>query len=41
MMGGAIPRLVVLRPIRKQTEQASKQHCSMISASAPASRFLP
>jgi hypothetical protein len=26
---------------RKQTQQASKQHSSMASASAPASRFLP
>ena len=40
-MGDAIPGIVVLGPIRKQTEQASKQPSSMVSASAPASRFLP
>jgi hypothetical protein len=40
-VGGAIPGLVVLGSIRKQAEQASKQHLSMASASAPASRFLP
>jgi hypothetical protein len=37
-MGGA--RLVVLDSLRKQAEQASKQHPSMSSASAPAFRFL-
>jgi hypothetical protein len=36
-MGGAIPGLVVLGSIRKQAEQASKQHPSMASALAPAS----
>ena len=42
-MGGAIPGLVVLDSIRKQAEraiqgkQASKEHPSMASASAPAS----
>lgn len=45
-MNGAIPGLVVLRSIRKQAEQAigeqaSKQHPSMASASASASRFHP
>jgi hypothetical protein len=36
------PRLVVLASIRKQAEeQGSKQHPSMGSASAPASRFPP
>jgi hypothetical protein len=38
---GPFPGLVVLGSIRKQAEQASKQHSSMVSASAPASRFLP
>jgi hypothetical protein len=33
--------LVVLDYIRRETEQASKQHPSMASASAPASRILP
>jgi hypothetical protein len=37
---GAIPGLVVLGPIKKQAEKASKQHPSMASAPAPASRFL-
>lgn len=37
-MGDAIPGLVALDFIRKQTEQASKSHSSMLSASAPASR---
>jgi len=40
-VGGAIPGLEVLVSKRKQDEQASKQHPSMASASAPASRFLP
>jgi hypothetical protein len=38
MVGGAILGLVVLDSVRKQ---ASKQHPSKASASAPASRFLP
>lgn len=37
-VGDAIPGLVALDFIRKQTEQASKSHSSMLSASAPASR---
>ena len=45
MVGGAIAGLAVLGSIRKQAEQnreqASKQHASMASASAPASRFWP
>ena len=41
VMGGAISELVVLESIRKQAEQARKQHPSMASASAPASRFCP
>jgi hypothetical protein len=46
MVGGAIPGLVVLGSTRKQAEQAmrkqaSKQHPSTASASAPASRLLP
>lgn len=36
-MDGAIPGLVVLDTVRKQAEQASKQHPSIASASAPAS----
>jgi hypothetical protein len=36
-VGGAIPELVVLGSIRKQAEQASKEHPSMASASVPAS----
>ena len=44
-MVGAIPRLMVLGSRSKQAEQAmgkqaSKQHPSMASAAAPASRFL-
>ena len=35
IVGGAIPGLVVLGSIRKQAEQASKEHPSMASASAP------
>ena len=39
IVGGAIPGLVVLGSIRKkQAKQASKEHPSMASASAPASR---
>ena len=41
IVGGAISGLVVLGSIRKQAEQVSKQHPSMASASAPASKFLP
>ena len=40
-MSGVIPGLVVLGSIREQAEQVSKQHPSMASASAPASKFLP
>jgi hypothetical protein len=45
MIGGAIPGLIVLGSIRKQAKQgrrkqASKQHSSMASASASASKFL-
>jgi hypothetical protein len=36
----ATSRLVVLGILRNQAEQASKQHSSMASASAPASSFL-
>jgi hypothetical protein len=36
-MYGAISGLVVLGTIKKQAEQASKQHSSIASASAPAS----
>ena len=36
IVGGAIPWLVVLSSIRKQAMQASKEHPSMVSASAPA-----
>jgi hypothetical protein len=38
MVSGAISGLVVLSSIRKQAEQASKQHASMASL---ASCFLP
>jgi hypothetical protein len=42
MVGGAIlGQLEVPTSIRKQAEQASKQYHFMVSASAPASRFLP
>ena len=43
IMGGAIPGQVVLVSIKKQAEQArgSKQHPSVASVSAPASKFLP
>jgi hypothetical protein len=37
LVGGTIPGLVVLGSIRKQAEQASKEHPSMASVSAPAS----
>ena len=43
-MGSSIPELVVLGSIKKQAEQTSKhskQHPSVASAPAPASRFLP
>ena len=46
-VGGTTPGLVALCAVRKQAEQAmrkkqaSKQHSSLASASAPASRFLP
>jgi hypothetical protein len=40
MVGGAISGLAVLGSIRKQAEQASKQHSSMASASISASKFL-
>ena len=36
LVGGAISGLVVLGSIREQAEQASKEHPSMASASAPA-----
>ena len=39
MVSGATSGLMVLGSIREQTEQASKQHPSMASASA--SRSLP
>jgi hypothetical protein len=44
-VSGAIPRLVVLGAIRKQTEQSLrinpvKQHFSMVYAKAPDSKFL-
>jgi hypothetical protein len=46
IVGGVIPKLVVLGGIRKKAEQATReqanrQHSSMASASATASRFLP
>jgi hypothetical protein len=40
MVDGAIPGLTVLGSIRKKTELAGKQHPSMASASALASRIL-
>lgn len=41
-MGGATPGLEVQGPpVRKQVEQASKQHSCVVSGSPPASRFLP
>jgi hypothetical protein len=36
LVGGTISGLVVLGFIREQSEQASKEHPSMASASAPA-----
>ena len=36
LVGGTIPGLVVLGSIKEQAEQASKEHPSMASASAPA-----
>jgi hypothetical protein len=36
LVGGTISGLVVLGSIREQAEQASKEHPSMASASAPA-----
>ena len=36
IVGGAISALVVLGSIREQAKQASKEHPSMASASAPA-----
>lgn len=41
ILGGATPGLVVLSSTRKQSEQASKHHLSVVSASAQASRPLP
>ena len=41
LVGGTISGLVVLGSIREQAGQASKEHLSMASASAPASKFLP
>jgi hypothetical protein len=46
IVGGAIPVLVALGSIRKQSEQAMRRKSvsstpSMTSASAPVSRFLP
>jgi hypothetical protein len=37
LVGGTISGLVILGSIREQAEQASKEHPSMASASAPAS----
>ena len=39
-MGGVVLGLVVLGSVRKQAEQASKQHPSMASASALVSNIL-
>lgn len=39
--GGATPGQLVLRCIRNQVEQASKQPSSVASVSIPASKFLP
>ena len=36
LVGGTISGLVVMGCIREQVEQASKEHLSMTSASAPA-----
>jgi hypothetical protein len=38
-VGGDIPGLVILRSITKQVDHASKQHPSMATVSASASRF--
>jgi hypothetical protein len=40
-VSGATRGPVALVSIRKQAEQASKQHSFMVSASVPASKFLP
>jgi hypothetical protein len=40
-VGGITPRRVVLDCIKMQTEKANKKSSSMVSASVPASRFLP
>lgn len=40
-MGNATSGKAVLEDIRKQAEQASKQHYSMASTSVSASRILP
>ena len=40
-MGDVTPELVVQGSLRKRAEQASKQHLSMASTSAPASRVKP
>jgi hypothetical protein len=39
LVGGTISGLVVLSSVREQGKQASKEHPSMASASAPASRL--
>lgn len=39
-MGGATPRQVVVGVLRKQVEQASKQHHAMASALVPTPSFL-
>lgn len=41
IVSGTILGLAILGPIRKQAEQAHKQHPSIASASAPASKLLP
>lgn len=41
IMDDASPQQVVLGAMRKQVEQASKQHSSAASASTPALRSLP
>lgn len=41
MVGGTIPRLVVLGSKRKQVDRASKQHSSIAFALASSLRFLP
>lgn len=40
-MGSAIPELVVPGFVRKRVEQVNRQHPSMASESAPASKFPP